>query len=131
MLFGMCREKDGRWPRFRSDTNITCFQCLAGCAEPGAKRSCMRRGLMMGVMRRVGDHLRVDQTAEDQQAERKARGRDMIDGFSHGYGREADREAVCVRRLTTSWIFCSVSVPPLIYSCTTPRSSIKTLTGRP
>jgi hypothetical protein len=131
MLFGKRREKDGRWPRFGSETNIACFQCLTSGTQPRAKRRRMSRRLMMGMMRRVGHDLRVDQSTENQQADREAGGKHMMDRPGHGYGNKADREAVCVSRLTISWIFCSVSVPPLMYSCTTPRSSIKTLTGKP
>ena len=61
----------------------------------------MRRGLMMGVMRRMVDHLRVDQAAENQQAQRKACGTHLLDRSGHRYGREALREAVCVSRSTT------------------------------
>jgi hypothetical protein len=55
----------------------------------------------MGVMRRMVDHLRVDQAAENQQAQRKACGTHMMDRSGHRYGREALREAVCVSRSTT------------------------------
>ncbi|MBA2252963.1 MAG: hypothetical protein H0W13_09720 [Nitrospirales bacterium] len=77
MLFGKRKNKDRKWTTFGSESNITRFHRLTGDTEPRAERRRVGRGLMMGVMRRMGDRLRVDHTAKDQQAHRETRGTHM------------------------------------------------------
>jgi hypothetical protein len=101
MLFGKRREKGGRWPRFGSEINITCFQCLTGGTQPRAERRGVSGSLVMGMMRGVGDHLWVDHAAEDQQADREARGEHVANWPKHDYGSDADREVLCISRSTT------------------------------
>jgi hypothetical protein len=101
MLFKKRSKKDGRRTGHGLEKDISSVQHLSRRTEPGAQSSGMRGGLMMRVMRRVGDRLRVNRTAEDQQAGRETGRKHVLKRLLHGYGSKANRDACCVSRSTT------------------------------
>lgn len=60
----------------------------------------MRRRLVMSMMRRMRDRLRIDKPAEDQQTDRQTCGEPMAKRSAHGYGSDADCEERCASRST-------------------------------
>jgi hypothetical protein len=95
----------------------------------------MCRGIVVGMMRGMGNRLGVHQPGDQHQAGGHDPDQNWTWRKRHGGGaqfREAARGADSERiRLTTWTIRSSVSSPPLMYSWTRPCSSMKTLTGKP
>ena len=71
------------WTEMRMESERNPFEHLAGCAHPGAQRARVGRSLVMGVVRGVGDCLRIDQPAEEQETDGQADRGGSLKGSVH------------------------------------------------
>ena len=60
------------------------FEHLPRRAHPRAQRARMGGGVMMGMVRSVGDRLRIDQPAEEQETDGQADRDGSLQGSVHG-----------------------------------------------
>ena len=119
----------------RSKVNRGSLDRIGSHTKPRTEYGGMGDGVMMRMPGSMGCQLRVRDERSAGRAMLPILQRPVVEVtlFMGRYRSDAAFTVACGLncRSTTSSIFCSVSSPPLMYSCTTPFWSMKTLTGNP